>query len=126
MSYSLNNLPFKLHRIFRTEGKFPDRPGFEILKHYRKKRIEKYASGGILITCGEDWWRIRSKAQQPFLKTKNVEHYVPVLGDIADEFIERIRLIRLENGEMRPDFLNEMYKWALECEFIILLIQSVF
>ena len=93
---------------------------------YRQKRVEQFTSEGILIDNGEGWWRIRSKAQQPFLKTKNVEHYVPVLGDIADEFIERIRLIRLENGEMRPDFLNEMYKWALECEFIILLIQSVF
>ena len=92
-----------------------------MLKHYRKKRVEQYASGGILITHGEDWYRIRSKAQPAFLKTKNVEHYVPALGDIVNDFINRIRFIRQENDEMKPDFLNEMYKWALECESILFL-----
>jgi hypothetical protein len=28
----------------------------------------------------------------------------------------RIRLIRQENNEMKPDFVNEMYRWALECK----------
>ena len=35
----------------------------------------------------------------------------------------RIRLIRLPNDEMKPDFLNEMYKWALECKFVDLKLQ---
>ena len=104
-----------IDRVFRSEGKFPERPGFESLKHYRKKRIEQFSAEGILIAKGDDWWRIRSKAQVPFLKTKNVEHYLPVLGDIAEEFVDRIRLIRQANNEMKPDFINEMYRWALEC-----------
>ena len=76
--------------MFRNEGKLPERPGFETLKHYRKKRKEQFTSSASLVAQGDDWWKIRSKAQQPFLKTKNVEHYVPVLGDIGDEFIERL------------------------------------
>lgn len=76
--------------MFRTEGKFPERPGFETLKAYREKRIEQFTSAGILAGNGESWWNVRSKAQQPFLKTKNVNNYIPVLGQIAQEFIDRL------------------------------------
>jgi hypothetical protein len=89
---------------------------------YRQKRVEHFTSNGILNGNGDDWWRIRSKAQQPFLKTSNIEYYLPALGDIAEEFIDRIRLIRSkDNNEMKPDFINEMYKWALECKSLIFL-----
>ncbi len=71
---------------------------------------------GITSGNGEDWWRIRSKAQPAFLKWNNVVNYAPVLSEIADEFVERIRLIRQENDEMKPDFLNELYRWSLECK----------
>ena len=104
-------------RLFRSEGKLPERPGFEALKHYRMKRVEHYTSHGILPGNGENWWRIRSKAQPVFLKPKNIENYLPILGQISDEFIDRIRLIRQENNEMKPDSINEMYRWALECMF---------
>lgn len=106
--------PEDAEKVLRAEGKFPDRPGFETLKAYRAERIDQFTSAGILAGNGEPWWNIRSKAQQPFLKTKNVNNYVPVLGQIAQEFIDRIRLIRQENNEMNPDFVNEMYRWALE------------
>ena len=82
-------LHFYYCRLFRSEGKFPERPGFDAVKVYRQKRVEYYTSNGILPGKGDDWWRIRSKAQQPFLKTKNIHHYLPVLADIADEFIDK-------------------------------------
>lgn len=79
-------------RVFRTEGKFPERPGFETLKAYREKRVEHFTSAGILADNGESWWNIRSKAQQPFLKTKSINNYIPILGQIAQEFIDRLIL----------------------------------
>ena len=48
-------------------------------------------------------------------KTNITTYYLPALGDIAEEFVDRIRLIRQANNEMKPDFINEMYRWALEC-----------
>ena len=111
--------------MFRSESKFPDRMILKTLRHYRSKRGEQYTSAGILNGNGDDWWRIRSKSQQPFLKTKNGDHYVPVLGDIADEFIGRIWLIRQENNEMKPNFINEMYRWALECKFPFTKVQNI-
>ncbi len=91
--------------MFRTEGKFPERPGFETLKAYREKRIEQFTSAGILAGNGESWWNVRSKAQQPFLKTKNVNNYIPVLGQIAQEFIDRL-LFGIYNINFITDAFN--------------------
>jgi len=116
--------PEDVQILFRNEGQFPARPGFETIKVYRQKRIEQFvANNGLMAGVGEPWWTIRSVAQQPMLKPKNVANYMPVLGQIAEEFIERIRSIRpSDTNEMKPDFIDEMYRWALECTFYILLI----
>ena len=76
--------------VFRNEGRFPYRLGFRTLGVYRKERAEHFAStSGLLVAQGEDWWRMRSKAQQPLLKTKNMNNYLPVIGCIADDFVDR-------------------------------------
>lgn len=81
--------PEDAERLFRGDGRFPLRPTFETLKLYRKRRAQHFDNAGILLGNGSDWWRIRSKAQQPMLKTKNINNYLPVVGHIADEFVER-------------------------------------
>ena len=65
------------------------RPGFATLDRYRRERVEYYSSSGLLVDKGEEWWNIRSKAQQPLMKTKNMNNYVPLLGSISDELIDR-------------------------------------
>ena len=76
--------------MFRQEGKFPERPGFDAIKLYRSKRVEQFTiDSGVMAGKGENWWTVRSKAQQPLLKTKNIQNYMPILAQIADEFIER-------------------------------------
>lgn len=77
------------NRIFRTEGKYPERPGMETIKAYRAKRVKQLSSAGILLSSGKAWWLNRSKAQQTCLKPKNVLYYKDVLGDIADDFVDR-------------------------------------
>lgn len=83
------------YRLFRNEGRYPERPGFETLKHYRANRPEQFTSDGILIDHGEGWWRIRSKARHAFLNKNKVENYMPVLGNIAEEFITRYSRFKL-------------------------------
>lgn len=48
------------------------------------------------------------------MQPKTVKSYVPTVQTIADEMVERIRLIRDENLEVPADFSNELNKWALE------------
>ena len=43
--------------------------------------------------------------------------YIPAQEPIAEEFTERMRMLRDENGEI-PDYLHELYKWAMECESV--------
>ena len=82
--------PEDTEKVFRNDGRFPERPGFETLKVYRRKRVEHFtASAGLLVGSGEPWWQIRSKVQQPLLKPKNMNNYLPVIGNISDEFVER-------------------------------------
>ena len=81
--------PEDAEKLFRSDSKFPERPGFETLKVHRRKRVEQFTSAGLLVASGEPWWEIRSKVQQPLLKTKNMNNYLPIVGQIADEFIER-------------------------------------
>lgn len=99
--------------IFRNETKLPQRPGFSVLQKYRQDRPQYFTSMGILGN-GESWWNTRSIAQPTLLKPKNVMDYIPALGEISDDFIARIRLIRPENNEMAANFVTEMYRWALE------------
>ena len=76
--------------LFRNEGRYPYRMGLKTVELYRKKRVEHFPTPtGLLIAQGEDWWKMRSKAQQPLLKTKNINNYLPVIGYIADDFVDR-------------------------------------
>jgi len=106
-------IPEDAETMFRSEVQLPQRPGFEVLKKYRGERTEYFTSMGILGN-GETWWKTRSIAQPALLKPKNIMDYVPALGQISDDFIERIRHIRPENNEMAPDFVTDLYRWALE------------
>ena len=71
---------------------------------------------GLLTTKGEDWYQFRSKVQQPMLRPKSTLRYTPELETIAQEFIDKkIKVLRdPQNDQMGADFLDEMYKWALE------------
>ena len=80
--------PEDAETMFRNEGQYPYRPGFRALHKYRTERTEYFTSVGILGN-GETWWKTRSIAQPALLKPKNVMDYVPALGQISDDFIER-------------------------------------
>ena len=80
--------PEDAEAVFRNEGRLPDRPGFEVLKHYRNERIKEFPSMGILGN-GESWWDTRSIAQVALLKPMNIMDYVSTLGQISDDFIKR-------------------------------------
>ena len=81
--------PDDVEILFRNEGRFPNRMGFDTLKKYRKERAEHYSAAGLFIAQGEDWWKIRSRAQQSMMKPKNIYNYLPAINDIGNEFIDR-------------------------------------
>ena len=81
--------PQDAEKVFRNEGRFPVRIGFETLKVHRKMRAEQFSATGLLIAQGEDWWKMRSKTQQSMLKPKTINNYLPAINEIGDDFINR-------------------------------------
>ena len=81
--------PDDVETVFRNEGRFPVTMGLETLKMYRKERVDDYNAAGLMLAQGEDWWKIRSRAQQSMMKPKNIYNYLPAINDIGNEFIDR-------------------------------------
>ncbi|KAK2719090.1 hypothetical protein QYM36_004800 [Artemia franciscana] len=113
--------PADIEKVFRSDSKFPERPGFLTLKNYREKKTEHFDKSGILVMSGPEWWEIRSKVQQPMLKPQNIAMYLPAMESVSKEMVERIKVLRDENMETPEDFINEMYKWALESVALVAL-----
>lgn len=48
------------------------------------------------------------------MRPKAIEFYLPVVAQIADEFILRIKSVLDDRGHV-PDLQNEISKWNIEC-----------
>ena len=58
---------------------------------------------------------MRTQAQKRMMKKTSAVNFIPRQQPISEEFIERMCRLRDQNGEV-PDFLTELYKWAMECK----------
>ena len=70
----------------------------------------------LVFSNGEEWYRLRSAVQQNLMRPKAIEVYLPIVTEIADEFIERVKEIMDDSGHV-PDLRNEISKWNIECKF---------
>lgn len=50
------------------------------------------------------------------MKPKAVQAYLNPMQDVAREFVDKMAKNRDKNNEV-PNFLGELYKWALECKW---------
>ena len=75
-------------KLFRAESKYPNRPSLDALLKYRSDNKDKYNSAGI-VANGKGWWDVRSISQQILLKPKTINKYIPSIGQISDEFVDR-------------------------------------
>lgn len=60
------------------------------------------------------WQNTRTKVNPVMMAPKVVKQYVSGMGQVADDFVSRIRSIRDAKDEVPSDFANEMNKFALE------------
>lgn len=105
--------PDDAETTFRNEGAFPSRGELESLKAYRSSRKQWYSSTGVMVLQGKEWWDLRSKVQKHLLKPKAIQEYLNPMQDVAKEFVEKMKRDINVNREV-PNFLEELYKWALE------------
>jgi cytochrome P450 family 49 subfamily A len=71
----------------------------------------------IIDRHGENWYKFRTKVQQTMLQPRTAKLYVKPIEETANAFVKRARSLRNGNLEVPEDFLNEIHKWSLECEY---------
>ncbi|XP_071447542.1 probable cytochrome P450 301a1, mitochondrial [Hetaerina americana] len=108
--------PEDVETTFRNEGQWPIRKTLQAMTYYRQVVRKNFYSdgGGVLVQDGEKWLAARSKANQPLLQPRISKKYIQPIGNVAQEFIEQIRILRDSRDEMPPDFVNELFKWSIE------------
>lgn len=104
-----------IEHLMRETAYMPTKPMFDSIAAVRNhsRNIER-GKTGLLSEQGDEWWRLRRLTQPPAMKVKTVAHYLPDIDLVAQEFLDRLPEVLDENNEMPHDFLQELFKWALE------------
>ncbi|KAK3927038.1 putative cytochrome P450 12a5, mitochondrial [Frankliniella fusca] len=63
---------------------------------------------------GKEWQEFRSSVNQVMMQPRNMFHYIGPVDQVSQEFIERMKSIRLANGQMPPNFSTELGCWTME------------
>lgn len=81
------------------------------------KNIKNEASANFLshqFRQGHEWQKMRSAINPILMKPRTVKSYIPIIDEIANEFIENIPKIQDANGEMPGNFHQLLNRWSLE------------
>ncbi|XP_023344152.1 probable cytochrome P450 49a1 [Eurytemora carolleeae] len=102
--------PNLAEQVYRNEGVYPIRPGFDSLGYIRSKLKETGGNQGLITSSGDEWREFRNKVQYSVLHPKVRETYLTTVHEIGVEFADHIQQ-NMKDGE---DATQEFYKWALE------------
>ncbi|XP_045623411.1 probable cytochrome P450 49a1 [Procambarus clarkii] len=120
--------PRDIEHLFKETFDNPVRPFFESLKKVREintRNFFKEHGTGVFTEHGEKWWRVRKRAQVHSLKPRTVAHYLPQVDQVAQEFVARSAGQRDHKNELPGDFVQELFKWALESLCLVALNKRV-
>ncbi|XP_023160061.2 cytochrome P450 CYP12A2-like [Drosophila hydei] len=109
--------PDDFETVFRHDGVWPNRKGFELLNYYRNVHRRDYFGfeSGLLTTQDEAWGKLRSAVNPIIIHPKNVKKYLSSLDRINQQFIDRIKIIRdATTLEVPENFKDEISAWTLE------------
>ncbi|XP_048753533.1 probable cytochrome P450 49a1 [Ostrea edulis] len=94
--------PGDFEKVFRNDRKYPFRGILPLIKVYTMRTQTK---PGLTALNDEEWLTLRKTAQKAILRQKSINKYLPVISEIADEFVEKFR------GE---DRINDVLQHLLE------------
>ncbi|XP_068083402.1 probable cytochrome P450 49a1 isoform X2 [Anabrus simplex] len=108
--------PQDFETVFRNEGPWPIRQLLPSVKEYRSVLRKDFYKGigGLATSEGKEWQELRSKFNQTMMQPRNAKSYVGPIDTVTKDLIDRMRELRRENAELPPDFINYLFRWALE------------
>uniref|UniRef100_A0A2C9M2W3 Cytochrome P450 n=1 Tax=Biomphalaria glabrata TaxID=6526 RepID=A0A2C9M2W3_BIOGL len=99
--------PKDMLTVMEKEGRTPERPNFPLIMTYLKSRNVKT----LATLKGEDWRRLRMKAQPSFLRPGSADPYLPAIEKVADDLGNYVEKYGHE------DFRDVIFLYILECLF---------
>ncbi|KAL0879481.1 hypothetical protein ABMA27_003228 [Loxostege sticticalis] len=116
----------EVERVFRGEDATPHRPSMPSLNYYKHVLRKDFFGAeencaGVIAVHGDSWSAFRTKVSRVALSTSAAAQYTEPVAQVADAFVDRVRIIRNKDLETPADFLNEIHKWSLESLSLIAL-----
>ncbi|XP_019631487.1 PREDICTED: cytochrome P450 10-like [Branchiostoma belcheri] len=112
--------PKEIERVFRNEGRYPERRPLVSVQIYREA---KKLPAGLANLTGEEWQRVRSSVQKDMMRPKTVGAYAALQDDVTRDLVDVIRALtgKEESGGQIHNFINYVYRWALEAISVVVL-----
>ncbi|XP_066267336.1 probable cytochrome P450 49a1 [Branchiostoma lanceolatum] len=112
--------PKEIEKVFRNEGRYPERLPLMSMKIYREL---KKLPAGVANLNGEEWQRVRSSVQKDLMRPKTVGAYASLQDDVTRDLIDVIRALteKEESGGQIHNFTSYVYRWALESISVVVL-----
>ncbi|XP_050402572.1 probable cytochrome P450 12a5, mitochondrial isoform X2 [Patella vulgata] len=82
--------PQDIELIYKSEGKYPKRPGLDLLDLYIT-RTKKAKTLGVLD--GEKWAELRTQVQKKLVRPKSALHYIESQSEVANDLVDKLRSI---------------------------------
>ncbi|XP_074608955.1 cytochrome P450 27C1-like isoform X2 [Acropora palmata] len=105
--------PDDYKKVFRAEGKYPQRPLLDFWVEHRKRK--NYFPGLVLLQ-GEEWQRVRKSIAPKMMRLKTVQENIDNFQAVTGDAITRIiKLKEACGGDGHiPDLEEELKKFSME------------
>ena len=120
--------PADFTEFFRQDAEFPKMPSLTLaVGDYKLKRKDMWPSGlrGLIGADGHEWWNFRQLVQTHTMRPGAISPYIPVLEDIAKEFVVLLH-DKLDNMKETPSYTERLFKrYSLESIACVVLNQRL-
>ncbi|XP_015112054.1 ecdysone 20-monooxygenase isoform X2 [Diachasma alloeum] len=108
-----------IEAVMKRASRYPLRPPQEIISNYRQSRRDRYTNLGLVNEQGETWHKLRSALTPELMGASTVSGFFPALNRVADEFINLIRIRRV--NDKIEGFEELAYRMGLESTCTLIL-----
>ncbi|XP_064644431.1 cytochrome P450 10-like [Lineus longissimus] len=107
--------PHDISKVFRAEGRTPERPAVPITIVANKRDEIPLGLGSL---NGEEWYKFRMSLQKHMMHPRAAFAYLPQQNEVADDFANLLAQLRDDEGTVR-DLYCPIQRYAIETNSVI-------